>query len=90
MNPDQIESLPDSQPHRHVDLAIVKADKEGERSDLPVAFFGAQLTYQNRLFEIVHSPPRDGLREAFEPTCRGWVPEDRFCPNPGVDQSLSR
>jgi hypothetical protein len=28
-NPDQIESLPDTQIHRNVDLELVKADKEG-------------------------------------------------------------
>ncbi|KAF8907377.1 NAD-binding protein [Gymnopilus junonius] len=28
-NPDQIESLPDSRPHRNVDLEILRADKEG-------------------------------------------------------------
>jgi hypothetical protein len=29
-NPDQIETLPPTQPHRPVDLEIVQADKEGE------------------------------------------------------------
>ena len=29
MNPEKIEALPDTQPHRPVDLAIVKADREG-------------------------------------------------------------
>ena len=29
MNPDQIETLPDSQPHRDVDLEIINADKQG-------------------------------------------------------------
>jgi len=29
MDPDQIETLPDTQPHRDVDLTIVEADKEG-------------------------------------------------------------
>ena len=28
-NPDQIESLPDTQFHRNVDLELLKADKEG-------------------------------------------------------------
>ena len=28
-NPDQIESLPDTQLHRNVDLELLKADKEG-------------------------------------------------------------
>lgn len=28
-NPDQIESIADSQPHRNVDLELLKADKEG-------------------------------------------------------------
>ena len=28
-NPDQIESLPDTQIHRNVDLELIKADKEG-------------------------------------------------------------
>jgi hypothetical protein len=29
INPDQIESLPDTQIHRKVDLELIKADKEG-------------------------------------------------------------
>jgi hypothetical protein len=29
MNPEQIETLPDSQPHRDVDLEIINADKQG-------------------------------------------------------------
>jgi hypothetical protein len=29
-NPDQIETLADTQPHRNVDLALLKADKEGD------------------------------------------------------------
>ena len=28
-NPDQIETLPDTQPHRNVDLVLLNADKEG-------------------------------------------------------------
>lgn len=28
-NPDQIETLPDTQPHRNVDLELINADKEG-------------------------------------------------------------
>ena len=28
-NPDQIETLPDTQIHRNVDLELLKADKEG-------------------------------------------------------------
>jgi hypothetical protein len=36
-NPDQIETLPDTQSHRHVDLELIKADKEGtlDNSYLP-------------------------------------------------------
>ena len=40
-NPDQIESLPDTQFHRNVDLALIKADKEGAITFL----FGPNLSF---------------------------------------------
>ena len=39
-NPDQIESLPDTQIHRNVDLELIKADKEGA---IAVFFFQFQF-----------------------------------------------
>ena len=46
-NPDQIESLPDTQLHRNVDLELVKADKEGASLlfSFPIIFL-AYTTYQ--------------------------------------------
>ena len=41
-NPDQIESLPDTQLHRNVDLELLKADKEGASQ----AFFGLCFSLQ--------------------------------------------
>ena len=49
-NPDQIESLPDTQLHRNVDLELVKADKEGAFS-----FFGSnyRLAYDIYLYQAM-------------------------------------
>ena len=38
MNPDQIESLPESQIHRKIDLTIVEADKAGNIHNIGLKF----------------------------------------------------
>ena len=37
-NPDQLETLPDTQPHRNVDLLVLAADNQG--ASLPLARLG--------------------------------------------------
>ena len=43
-NPDQIESLADTQPHRNVDLELLKADKEGASQLLSIPIILAYIS----------------------------------------------
>ena len=44
-NPEQMESLPDTQLHRNVDLELLKADKEGASLPLFFFFFGSNYPF---------------------------------------------
>ena len=62
-NPDQIESLPDTQIHRNVDLELIKADKEGA---IAVFFFQFQfILIFIRLCQGLHHPTLYDLWDCY-------------------------
>jgi hypothetical protein len=66
----QIESLPDTQLHRNVDLFIVDADKQGEcRAIRSVLIPDLHYSYMLRLCEDVHYITVDYLWSSLRSTC---------------------
>lgn len=93
MNIGQLEALPDSAPHRIVDLAIVKADQEGESvvpQDEPYLmlseFLGTLVTH--RLREVLYYTPQHDLGHSFKSSRTSWHPEPLLSANTQVDPSL--
>jgi hypothetical protein len=92
LNIPQLESLPDSQPHRLVDLALVAADGEGTST-----ITGAlHQTHPNdaelckRLRENIHCAAEHDIRACIWTSCRRRTAEFTFAANTHTSEDQSR
>lgn len=59
-DPEQLDAIAPTQPHRNVDLTVVAGDKEGIAR--PAWGFVPELTWERRLRQDIHRAPLDNLR----------------------------
>lgn len=68
-NPEQMESLPDTQLHRNVDLELLKADKEGASLPPPLFFFGSNYL----LAYIIYYQVMSRFTSSYPLRSMGWL-----------------
>lgn len=86
MNVEQLETIPDSAPHRIVDLIIVKADQEGTL--LLLILTSQRRLKRSRLCSDLYRTPGDDMGHRFEPTRGGWYPESILSADSQFDPRL--